>query len=88
MLYLAGRHVFENESIKMSADGAVPDRLEKTKRQEYLDAALGISRRRLKGWSEKDFETGARPALARRQIEFREGSTPNRGRSGCRYRTC
>jgi hypothetical protein len=86
MLYLAGQHVFENEFDKKCQ--RMMQYLTVWKRQKGNQAWMPHWElaRRLKGWSEKDFELVRDSLLARMQIEFEVGSTPKRGRIGCRYR--
>lgn len=88
MLYLAGQHVFENDFDKKCQ--RMLQLLSGWKKQRGKLAWMPHWElaRRLKGWSEKDFEMVRESLLARVQIEFEVGSTPNRGRCGCRYRKC
>lgn len=86
MLYLAGQHIFENEfdrKCKLFLQFLAAWEKQKGKSAWMPHWELG---RRLKGWTEKDFEMVRESLLARWQIEFEAGSTNNRGRSGCRYR--
>lgn len=88
MLYLVGQHVFENEFDKKCKQ--MLQILTTWKRQKGCEIwmphwELG---RRLKGWTERDFEMVRESLSARLEIEYEVGSTPKRGRVGFRYRVC
>lgn len=88
MLYLVGQHVFENEFDKKCKQ--MLQILTTWKRQKGPQIWMPHWEigRRLKGWTERDFEMVRESLSARLEIEYEVGSTPNRGRVGFRYRLC
>lgn len=88
MLYLASQHVYENEfdkKCKRMLQLLVDWKKQKGKAVWMPHWELA---RRLKSWTEKDFEMVRESLSARLEIECEVGSTPNRGRIGYRYRLC
>ena len=88
MLYLTTQHVYENEFDKKCK--RMIQLLTAWHKQNSTDSwmphwELG---RRLKGWSESDFEKVREALAARYEIEYAAGSTPKGGRVGYRYRLC
>lgn len=88
MLYLVGQHVFENEFDKKCKQMMKILTAWKKQKGQLVWMPHWEIARRLKGWNERDFEMVRDSLSARLEIEYEDGSTPNRGRNGIRYRVC
>ena len=86
MLFLAAQHVYENEfdkKCKRMVQLLTGWKKQKGRQSWMPHWELG---RRLKGWTEKDFEMVRESLSARLEMECEVGSTRKGGPVGYRYR--